>query len=230
MPDLLRPGAAILLAVSAFAAETRTPFFEAMVRRFFRRHPDAGHIVVISKSAFRLQVVDRGLRVLADVPVGIGRNPDLKPKLHASDNRTPEGFYRVTQAIHKDLPPESEGYRLLRRMNAVRFLAKDGYTRWNDPKADLGTNAYGYGFFRIDYPNPQDRRRYREALARGEIPLRSGGTNGFVGVGTGIAIHGTNDPDSVGHPSSTGCIRVRNEDLRAIAPYLAEGTHVFIGP
>lgn len=199
------------------------------VRKFFRKH-GRPHLVVVSKSAFRLWVVDRGLQVLEEVPVGIGRNRDMKPKLHAADNRTPEGLYRVTQALHQDLPSESEGYRILKRMNAVRFLAKDGYARWNNPKADLGTNAYGYGFFRIDYPNAKDRQRYREALARGEIPLRSGGTNGFVGIGTGIAIHGTNDPESVGHPSSTGCIRVRNDDLRRIAPYLAEGAYVLIGP
>lgn len=47
---------------------------------------------------------------------------------------------------------------------------------------------------------------------------------------TGIGIHGTSDPDSVGKRSSRGCIRMRNEDLLALAEHVDVGTRVSILP
>ncbi|MBN2564498.1 MAG: L,D-transpeptidase [Candidatus Eisenbacteria bacterium] len=46
----------------------------------------------------------------------------------------------------------------------------------------------------------------------------------------GIGIHGTCDPDSVGHRSSRGCIRMRNEDLLSVAAEVSVGTRVRVLP
>lgn len=50
-------------------------------------------------------------------------------------------------------------------------------------------------------------------------------TGPFSGV---IGIHGTNDPSSVGHGVSHGCIRMRNEDIGYLVPLLPLGTPVDI--
>jgi hypothetical protein len=195
------------------------------VRDFFRTHTEET-LVCVKKTGFRIVVVDRTLKVLHSAGVALGKNKDLRAKVCADDDRTPEGLYRITQALYADLPQESDGYQRLKRMNAVHFSVREGYFRWNDPKKDLGTNAFGYGFFRLNYPNRRDKDRYVQAVIRGEVPKNVDG--GLAGFGFGIGIHGTNDPDSIGHPASTGCIRVRNEDLRAIRRYLDPGRYVYI--
>jgi hypothetical protein len=47
---------------------------------------------------------------------------------------------------------------------------------------------------------------------------------------SGIGIHGTHDPASVGKKVTEGCIRLRNEDLAEVAPYVKPGTKVQIDP
>jgi lipoprotein-anchoring transpeptidase ErfK/SrfK len=43
-----------------------------------------------------------------------------------------------------------------------------------------------------------------------------------------IGIHGTNDPSSIGHRKSHGCIRMRNRDISTLVPILPLGTPVII--
>ena len=43
-----------------------------------------------------------------------------------------------------------------------------------------------------------------------------------------IAIHGTNRPDLIGHPVSTGCVRVRNDVLRLLFARTRAGTPVTV--
>jgi lipoprotein-anchoring transpeptidase ErfK/SrfK len=50
---------------------------------------------------------------------------------------------------------------------------------------------------------------------------------GWTG-GNRLAIHGTDDLGSVGRPSSAGCLRARDEDLRALERRVPLGTPVFI--
>ena len=45
-----------------------------------------------------------------------------------------------------------------------------------------------------------------------------------------IAIHGTNDPGSIGRPVSNGCVRVPNETLRRLFEATPAGTPVIIRP
>lgn len=43
-----------------------------------------------------------------------------------------------------------------------------------------------------------------------------------------IGIHGTNDPGSIGTCASSGCIRMRNEDIEELFQYVSVGMKVFI--
>jgi len=47
---------------------------------------------------------------------------------------------------------------------------------------------------------------------------------------TGIGIHGTHDPASIGTDVTEGCIRLENDDLLEFKEMIAVGTKVFINP
>jgi lipoprotein-anchoring transpeptidase ErfK/SrfK len=78
----------------------------------------------------------------------------------------------------------------------------------------------------------------REIVADGKIIMPPVGTNqrryaGVLGthrlnLGNGYAIHGTNQPRSIGHAVSHGCVRVRNEDIDKLYGMVPVGTPVYI--
>lgn len=182
------------------------------------------HIIVIAKKKFKLSVYNREGKV-ASYPIGIGSNPDMKAKLHEGDNRTPEGHYHITEIQSLDAPPESEAFQKITRMNKVYFFTKEGLHKYNQPQIDLGDNAYGPRFFRLNYPNKDDKKRYQAALQKGNIPEINGQT---AGIGSGIAIHGNNDEPSIGHLCSRGCIRMYNNDVIELEKYITPLTPVLI--
>jgi len=47
-------------------------------------------------------------------------------------------------------------------------------------------------------------------------------------LGDGYGIHGTDEPESIGHSVSHGCIRLRNEDVEQLYPMVPIGTPVYI--
>ena len=49
-------------------------------------------------------------------------------------------------------------------------------------------------------------------------------------IGGGIAIHGNNDPDSIGHLATSGCIRMLNDDVIELEQFIQIGTPVYIVP
>ena len=183
------------------------------------------YVLYAGRSDFTLRVFDRELREVRNYPVAFGLNPDGRPKLHRGDDRTPEGVYRVVEMLSMDAERSTEPYRKIKRMNDVFWRARDGHYKHGNPREDLGDNAYGPRFFLLDYPNEQDQARYREALARGEIP-RQGGV--AAPIGQGIAIHGNNDPRSIGHLSTSGCVRMFNNDIIELENYVIQGTPVII--
>lgn len=78
----------------------------------------------------------------------------------------------------------------------------------------------------------------REIVADGQIIIPPFGTNqrkyaDVLGhyrlyLGDGYALHGTNNPASVGQAVSHGCVRLRNEDIAELYHRVAVGTPVFI--
>jgi L,D-transpeptidase catalytic domain len=78
----------------------------------------------------------------------------------------------------------------------------------------------------------------REIVADGKIVIPPYGTNQrrYVDVlgthrlylGDGYALHGTNNPASIGQAVSHGCVRLRNEDIAELYDRVAVGTPVYI--
>ncbi len=182
--------------------------------------------IVISKKVFMLYVISRD-GIVAKYRIGYGLNPDKKPKLYANDNRTPEGLYYITEILSMDAPKKSNAYKTLFAMNKIYFKAKDGHYKFGHPDMDLGDNAYGPRFYRISYPNDNDLARYEEAKKKGLLPVYNGRV---PSIGGGIAIHGNNDPDSIGQLASSGCIRMYNDDIIELEQYIQVGTPVLILP
>jgi len=78
----------------------------------------------------------------------------------------------------------------------------------------------------------------REIVVDGNIVIPPYGTNqrkypGVLGthrlyLGDGYALHGTNQPQSVGQAVSHGCVRLRNEDIALLYDRVTVGTPVYI--
>jgi hypothetical protein len=78
----------------------------------------------------------------------------------------------------------------------------------------------------------------REIVADGRLVIPPLGTNqrrykGVLGthrlnLGNGYALHGTNNPSSIGRSVSHGCIRLRNEDIAKLYDIVPVGTPVYI--
>ena len=183
------------------------------------------YIILVSKKNFVLEVYDRKMKKAAAFRIAYGLNPDGGQKMHAGDNRTPEGTYRITEILSMDADKKSSAYIKLRDMNSIYFKAIDGHYKYGNPDVDLGYNAYGPRFFRLNYPLKEDVERYNRAVKNGIIkPI-----NGKIpGIGSGIAIHGNADEASIGHLSSSGCIRLYNSDIVKLDQFVIIGTPVLI--
>lgn len=78
----------------------------------------------------------------------------------------------------------------------------------------------------------------REIVSDGRLIIPPLGTNqrqykGVLGtrrlnLGNGYALHGTNQPDSIGRSVSHGCIRLRNEDIEKLYEMVPVGTPIYI--
>lgn len=93
-----------------------------------------------------------------------------------------------------------------------------------------------------EYPNgqvvPLEASDGREIVVNGNIVIPPFGTNqrrykGVLGtrrllLGDGYALHGTNNPSSIGQAVSHGCVRLRNEDIEKLYEMVAVGTPVYI--
>jgi len=85
---------------------------------------------------------------------------------------------------------------------------------------------------------PLEAQDGREIVVNGNIIVPPFGTNqrkysDVLGthrlyLGDGYALHGTNNPASIGQSVSHGCIRLRNEDIQTLYEMVPVGTPVFI--
>jgi murein L,D-transpeptidase YafK len=218
-------GAALsLILFAALASQSACAGKEDRIQNAFSGFTGK-YVIYISKKKFLLEVFNRNGEPVAAYTVACGSNPDIKPKLHEGDNRTPEGLYFVNEILSMDADKKSPSYRTLRAMNKIFFRARDGHRRFGRPGVDLGDNAYGPRYYGLNYPNREDRERYQKALRKGDIPEIKGKV---PCIGSGIAIHGNNDENSVGNLASNGCIRMYNRDLLECEQYIQMGTPVII--
>lgn len=85
---------------------------------------------------------------------------------------------------------------------------------------------------------PLDASEGHEIVVNGNVVVPPFGTNqrkydGVLGthrlnLGDGYALHGTDDPTSIGKAVSHGCVRLRNEDIDYLFGIVPVGTPVFI--
>ena len=78
----------------------------------------------------------------------------------------------------------------------------------------------------------------REIVVDGKVLVPPLGTSqrrfeGVLGthrlnMGHGYAMHGTNQPETVGRAVSHGCVRLRNEDIARLYAMVSVGTPVYI--
>jgi lipoprotein-anchoring transpeptidase ErfK/SrfK len=85
---------------------------------------------------------------------------------------------------------------------------------------------------------PYEAKEGHEIIANGNIIVPPYGTNqrkylGVLGthrlkLGDGYALHGTDQPESIGKSVSHGCIRLRNEDIETLFQMVPIGTVVYV--
>jgi len=183
------------------------------------------YVILIIKKNFRLEVYNKDLILLKSYLIGYGSNPDQKAKRHEGDHRTPEGIYKINRILSLKSPVESESYQKLVAMNKIYFRAKDGHSKYNQPNLDLGDNAYGPRFYGLNYPNKEDQKKYQQNIKGGLLKKVKGR---LPRIGSGIALHGTSDLNSLGHLSSQGCIRMSNQEIVELDDYVSLGLPVAI--
>lgn len=128
-----------------------------------------------------------------------------------------------------DLRLQRSDYRLVVDLSRLRLEVYDlckriaGYPiafGMRDTPTPKGT------FFLNSLLKPPDRNSVYGVLAFG-LSAYSNVIHDWTWGGM-VGIHGTNDPSSIGHRVSHGCIRLRNADIRALARLLPLGTLVQI--
>ncbi len=184
------------------------------------------YLIYIKKKRFMLFVINRERRIEKQFNIALGKKANFFRKIHDGDDGTPEGIYFIKEILSLNADKDSEDYKKLRRMNYVYFKAEEGHYLWGHPDKDAGKNVYGPRFFRLSFPNEGDKKLYKEMKQKHKIPKNKKGE--FVGQGTGIGIHGTNDPASIRHRISSGCIRMHNHDIVKLDQFIQIGTPVYI--
>ena len=79
----------------------------------------------------------------------------------------------------------------------------------------------------------QDSSAWVHDFGDGKGPISGAYGPTFIRLKTGwsgIGIHGTHDPASIGKKVTEGCIRLKNEDLAELVPYVKSGMKVQIDP
>jgi L,D-transpeptidase catalytic domain len=120
----------------------------------------------------------------------------------------------LTQLVRGQPIKLRDGGQLTVKGNDVVRIAPDGSLR--PLTATDGREIVADGKVIIP-PFGTNQRKYPEVLGSFRLYL-----------GDGYALHGTNNPKSVGQAVSHGCVRLRNEDITELYHRVAVGTPVFI--
>ncbi len=215
------------------------------IKEYFKNY-DKKYLIYISKQQKKLFLINSEYKIIKTYIVATGFKEGIK--LYEGDEKTPEGEYKIIEIwsykkpknliekeknlmqrklndneikkIKKIIDEYEYGKKQLKRINSVYLSAKDGHKKFKSEE-DLGYNSYGPVFLRINYPNKEDKKRYEEAIKNKIIPKNKK-------IGSGIAIHGTNDEASLGHNASSGCIRMNNNDIEELLEYIEKDTKVII--
>lgn len=217
---------------------------------------DQDYLIYVNKYEKNLFLISRDITVEKKYPISLAKWEGVK--LQAGDEKTPEGDYFITRICSYEEPRELKAARkrlkeaekpgekppyykqlkkeydsllqeywygkaMLQSMNKQYYSAKAGFKKYGSEE-DAGDNVFGPVFLELNYPNNDDLERFAEAVRKGVISESELTRK----PGRGIAIHGTNDPASIGHEASLGCIRMKNEDALELLKYVERGTIVII--
>jgi lipoprotein-anchoring transpeptidase ErfK/SrfK len=94
-----------------------------------------------------------------------------------------------------------------------------------------GTSYINGKYIRPDWSPPAEVRRDKPNLPKVIKGGSAGNPMGFAAMslaGGEYAIHGTNQPGSIGHFVSYGCIRMYNEDIKDLYDRVSVGTRVVV--
>ncbi len=105
---------------------------------------------------------------------------------------------------------------LQRKLHAGDRATPEG--RYRVTQVKVGPATRFYKALLINYPNPEDRRRHREAIRRGQLPRRTG-------LGGLIEIHGDGGR---GRNWTDGCVALTNADMDRLIRWSGRGTLVTI--
>jgi len=160
--------------------------------------------------------------LLAAVVVAIG--PAAPAKAHGDLVGMAEPFAPGTIVVKTS---ERHLYFVVAPGTAIRYPVGVGRAgqQW------AGTSVIEAKFIEPDWAPPPDIRRENPRLPLlipGGSPLNPMGVAAMTLAGLDYAIHGTNDPRSIGHFVSHGCIRMLNEDVSELFAHVRVGTPVVV--
>jgi hypothetical protein len=198
--------------------------------------------IVVSLAENRLWY-KKGDETLFETRVASGSGKTLVKEGGASHYKfdTPRGRLVVTR---KDLDPQwvPPDWHFIEQARK-RGLGLARLTRGSEVPAPDGSVITVAGNDVVKrYPDgrqvPLEAQDGREIVVNGNIIVPPFGTNqrkysDVLGthrlyLGDGYALHGTNNPASIGQSVSHGCIRLRNEDIQTLYEMVPIGTPVFI--
>jgi hypothetical protein len=140
----------------------------------------------------------------------------------------PNGTYGFVRAT--DLTLRSTSYRLEVNLSTFRLRLFEGCELLKKYRVGVGTGGTPtpVGSFYINtLLKPRDPGTiygtYAYGLSAYSNVLTYWKNGGFIGL------HGTNQPSSIGHRSSHGCIRMLNRDIEQLVKILPLGTPITIG-
>ena len=200
----MRGASALLLALSAHAV----PLGAQLV-------PDDGGEV-----RFRQDILER--EVVAERP--LVRQEGRYVVVHLAENRV--FVFDGPRAVWSAPAGTGTGFRLTTGEHRWKFSTPRGLFRIRHMEKDPLWEAPDWHYVEKGLPIPADNSPSR--LMRGVMG------NTAIYLGDGIAIHGTNQPQLLLNPDperrrvSHGCIRLTNEDARALMHMVDVGTPVLI--
>ncbi len=204
---------------------------------------EAGAPYIVVSIADRRVWYKQGNQVLFTAPVatGSGRQMVVRGSTRVMRFETPRGRLVVQRRDSAPawIPPDwhyqeqasKRGLGLVQLVRGVPIRLRDGssITVQGNDVVRLGADGVA---------RPLSASDGREIVADGRIVIPPFGTNqrkypDVLGtrrlyLGDGYALHGTNNPKSVGQAVSHGCVRLRNEDIETLYNQVSVGTPVYI--
>jgi hypothetical protein len=203
---------------------------------FFVYYNDSGEDKMQEPNAVPSEIVSTEGIEGSDEGVGVVLSEDLP--IAGSDNTNS----LVIPPAETKLPLDQKGVSVLIEKKAHKLVVlKDGRTvreygvavgKNSGDKQRVGDMRTPEGTFPVQ--QIQNASSWTHDFKDGKGAIRDAYGPLFIRLATppwsGIGIHGTHDPNSIGADVTEGCIRLNNNDLREFRQMIAVGTRVTIKP